>query len=212
MSDEREQRVESGEAKVSVQSRASVLRRAVAVGGALSAGGLVVAAAVPGRAGSAPSPAQDVKIFDLVLLLELLEESFYREALKKGKLRGELRQFARVVHAHERAHVAFFRKVLGNKASAPPKFDFGDVTGDPDKFAATAAVLEDTGVAAYNGQAANLTKPSLAAAAKIVSVEARHAAWVRAIRGEDPAPRATDKPMTAKQVMAAVRKTGFVQT
>ena len=46
-------------------------------------------------------------------------------------------------------------------------------------------MLEDTAVAAYNGQAANHeTKPTLKAAATIVSVEARHAAWIRDIVGE----------------------------
>ena len=81
---------------------------------------------------------------------------------------------------HERAHVAFLRKALGNQADPKPTFDFGNTTTDGDRFAATAAMLEDTAVAAYNGQAANLTKPTLKAAATIVSVEARHAAWIRA--------------------------------
>ena len=38
----------------------------------------------------------------------------------------------------------------------------------------------------YNGQAVNLTPKTLAAAARIVSVEARHAAWARALAGKDP--------------------------
>ena len=54
-------------------------------------------------------------------------------------------------------------------------------------------MLEDTAVAAYNGQAVNLTKPVLKAAATIVSVEARHAAWIRDIVGQPAAPQATDQ-------------------
>ena len=49
--------------------------------------------------------------------------------------------------------------------------------------------LEDLAVATYNGQAVNLTPASLKAAARIVSVEARHAAWIRSIVGEVPATR-----------------------
>ena len=48
--------------------------------------------------------------------------------------------------------------------------------------------LEETAVAAYNGQATNLTPEALATAARIASVEARHASWARGIAGEAPAP------------------------
>ena len=65
---------------------------------------------------------------------------------------------------------------------APPT-DFGDATTDPEAFAEAAATLEDVAVGAYNGQAANLTKAGLRAAATVISVDARHAAWVRAIVG-----------------------------
>jgi hypothetical protein len=67
-------------------------------------------------------------------------------------------------------------------------------------------------IGAYNGQAANLTKPTLAMAAQIVSVEARHAGWIRAIAGKNPAPNATDQPKTATQVQSAVNRTGFVKS
>ena len=89
---------------------------------------------------------------------------------------------------------------------------FGKATTDPDAFVAAALALEDTGVAAYNGQATNLTAGALAAAARIVSVEARHAAWIRSIVGKSPAADATDSPMTAAQVLKAVRKTGFLRS
>ena len=62
----------------------------------------------------------------------------------------------------------------------------------PERFEPTALKLEDLGVAAYNAQAPNLTKAALAAAARIVSVEARHAAWIRDVRGHDA--RAATRP------------------
>ena len=53
---------------------------------------------------------------------------------------------------------------------------------NPRTVRGTAIALEELGVAAYNGQATNLSKPALQAAASIVSVNARHAAWIRAIQ------------------------------
>ncbi|HWN21356.1 MAG TPA: ferritin-like domain-containing protein [Gaiellaceae bacterium] len=187
-----------------------MLSRAVAGGGAIVAGGVFLGG-LTGIATAARSAEQDVRILNLVLLLEELETAFYADALNRGVLRGELAEFARVVGAHEQAHVAYLRKALGDRAEARPRFDFGDTTSDPDRFAVTAAMLEDTGIAAYNGQAVNLTKPVLKAAATIVSVEARHAAWIRDIVGRPAAPDATDDPATEAQVRAAVGRTGFVK-
>ncbi len=193
------------------QTRGGLIRRALVAGGTLTLGGIVVAG-LPRVAHSAPSPAQDVRILNLVLLLEFLEEAFYADAVRRGALTGERRQFAEVAGGHERAHVDFISKTLGSAARKKPKFSFGDATRDPAKFTATAVTLEDLSVAAYNGQAANLTKGTLAAAARIVSVEARHAAWIRFIAGKVPAPQPTDKPATAAQVTASISRTGFVQS
>ena len=135
-------------------------------------------------------------------------------------LSGETLEFARVVRDHELAHVELLRTALGSAARDKPQFDFKDTTSDPDKFRATAVVLEDTGVAAYNGQGPRLRKQTLAAAATIVSVEARHAAWIRRIVGKPdydgraanyPAPVAFDAALTKKQVEDRVAATGFIQ-
>jgi hypothetical protein len=172
----------------------------------------VATGALARLASSAPSPAQDARILNLVLLLEYVEAAFYAEAREKGALRGELRQFANVVGAHEAQHVAFLKHALGREARKPPRLAFGTATTDADAFVRAAITLEDTSVAAYNGQATNLTPGALGAAARIVSVEARHAAWIRAIAGKVPAADATDAPLTAAQVLAALRKTGFVRS
>jgi hypothetical protein len=156
------------------------------------------------------SPQRDAQIFQFALLLEQLQAAFYEEALAHGALSGELHDFATTVAAHEREHVRVLRHALGSSARPAPAFRFRSATRKPDAFATTAARLEDLGVSAYNGQAGNLTKPALAAAAEIVSVDARHAGWIRAIRGQDPAPDATDRALTAQQVQAALKKTGFM--
>jgi Ferritin-like domain len=192
-------------------SRAEFIARAVLAGGTLAAGGALVVA-LPRLAASAPSPAQDQKILNFALGLEYMEAAFYAEAFAKGKLRGELREYVSTVRRHERAHVAFIKGVLGRQARKEPSFDFGDATSDPKKFTAAAITLEETVIAAYNGQAANLTKGTLAKAATIVSVEARHAGWIRAIAGRDPAPEATDQPKTAAEVQADVNRTGWVRS
>ena len=168
--------------------RTQVLRRA-----AIAVGALVAGDAAFGRltalGAASPSPAQDVQILKFGLLLEELQAAFYAGALAHASLGGELRDFAEVVASHERQHAAFIRKVLGAKAGRTPRFDFGDAVRTPKRFAATAVALEDLGVAAYNAQAPNLTPGALAAAGRIVSVEARHAAWIRDDRQEPCAAR-----------------------
>jgi hypothetical protein len=187
-------------------------RRAMLV----TAAGLGVLAAVPllGRlfrlsdAIGAPSKAQDAKILQLVLQLEYMQVAFYEAALKEAGLSGDLRDFAQAALAHERDHLAAIKKALGANAAPKPGFDFGQKTKSASAFTRTAIDLEDVAVAGYNGQAANLTKGTLAAAAEIVSVEARHAAWVRAIAGEVAAPDPVDKPMTARQVSRGLQEIG----
>ncbi len=197
----------------SIPSRASrehLVKRVLVAGGAVTLGGVVVGA-LPKLASSAPSPAQDAKILNLVLLLEYVESAFYAEARARGAFQGELREFVQVAGAHEQEHLAALKGALGSKARKKPRLEFGNATTDRDAFVAAAIDLEDLGVSAYNGQATNLTKPTLAVAAKIVSVEARHAAWIRAIAGKPPAADATDPSLTAAQVASELQKTGFIR-
>jgi Ferritin-like domain len=187
------------------------VRGGVIVGGALAAGGAVLGWGA-GTAEPAPSRALDLKIFNFALLLERLQAAFYTEAVNAGELRGELLEFAEVVGGHEREHVDFLEEALGNRASKMPAFQFESATRDKQKFLDAAVLLENTGVAAYNGQAANLTKKSLAAAAEIVSVEGRHAAWISDLAGRPPAPRAADPGATADDVAATLETTGFIRS
>lgn len=157
-----------------------------------------------------PAPAQDRTILNFALQLEYLQAAFYREALSRGLVRGELREFARTVGANEEEHVALLRSALGPRARAQPTFRFDEALRSRDAFVRSAIILEDTGVAAYNGQAANLTKGALLPALRIVSVEGRHAAWIRDIAGEDPAPLAADAGLSATAVTSTLRKAGLL--
>jgi rubrerythrin len=190
----------------------SLSRRALLGAGALGAAVTVPVAGRLLRLGDAlgtPSKAQDAKILQLVLQLEYTQVAFYEEALAQAQLSGDARVFAQTALGHERQHLAAIKKALGSKAGAKPRFAFGDKTKSVDAFMRAAIELEDTAVAAYNGQAANLTKGTLAAAAEIVSVEARHAAWVRAIADEVAAPKPVDQPITAQQAAAGLQALGL---
>jgi hypothetical protein len=191
-------------------TRGAVFARAALGAGTLTAGGLLLAG-LPDRSISKPSASQDEKILQFVLAFERLQADFYAQAHRQAGLTGELRDYATIVGGQEKEHVALIESALGSKAAAAPTLDFGDAVRSPEAFARTAQELEDLGVAAYNGQAPNLTTATLRAAAKIVSVEARHAGWIRDITGDRPAPRAADAPITAAEAQAAVDKTGFVK-
>ena len=199
-------------------TRSELFKKAVLGGGTFVAGGLLIGG-LPKVALAAPSARQDVAILNFALVLEYLESEFYIRAVNNGILSGELLEFATTVRDHEVAHVQFLEGALGDAAIDKPTFDFGDTVTDVGKFVATSVVLEDTGVAAYNGQAVRLRKPTLAAAASIVSVEARHAAWIRHIAfGPDysgaeqyPAPVAFDDLASRRQILRAVGSTGFIQ-
>jgi hypothetical protein len=180
-------------------------------GGLALAGGSAALAAWPLPTSSAPSAKQDAAILRFGLLVEDLQAAFYADALDRGALSGELLEFARVVGRHERAHAAHIRKALGAGAPTAPRFDFGEASAGPTNFTRTAIKLEDLGLAAYNGAATSLTAATLADAARIVSVEARHAAWIRDLAGELPAPGAADRAISAREAKAAIDRTGFVR-
>jgi rubrerythrin len=179
-------------------TRGTLVRRSVVGLGALAGGafGATELIASPDPHGSA---ATDTAILTFALLIERLQAAFYAEALRTAALTGETLQFAQVVGKEERAHVKALEAVLGSAAGTSPRFKFGDAVSDHARFLATAISLEDTGLGVYNGQAVNLTPKTLAAAARIVSVEARHAAWARALAGKLPAPVPVDVPVTVSE-------------
>jgi hypothetical protein len=199
--------------QVDGHTRTAFLRKAAVGTGAIVGGGAVLGA-LPAIA-SAGVAKSDVAILQFALTLEYLEAAFYAEAVSKNKLNGETKTFARVVAQHEEAHVAFLKSALGRSAVKKPKFNFHGTTSDQSKFEATAQALEDTGVSAYLGQVGNIkSKKILGAAGSILPIEARHAAWIRDIRGNGnnpkPAPSAFEASRTKRQVLAVVASTKFI--
>ena len=185
-------------------TRAQLLRRAIICGGAVAGG--VATWGLP-QLTAAASKERDARVLNLVLAIEYTEVAFYQEALERGGLTGELEAYAQTVLEHEKAHLAFVKQALGGAADPAPRHAFGDRTKDADAFTTAAVKLEDLAVATYNGQAVNLTPGSLKAAARIVSVEARHAAWIRSIVGDVPAADATDTAV--KEAVTRAQLTDF---
>jgi hypothetical protein len=195
--------------KVVGDTRASFLKKA-GVGAGAVVGSSAFFGVLPSIA-SAGIAASDVAILNFALTLEYLEAAFYAEAVSQGKFSGKTGTFASVVAMHEAAHVAFLKHALGSAAVKSPKFNFQGTTTDMAKFMATAQVLEDTGVAAYLGQAGHIkSKKILGAAGSILAIEARHAGWIRDLNDVSGAPASFQGAKSKAQILAAVKGTGFI--
>jgi rubrerythrin len=196
-----------GAVEVHGTTRAAFLLR-----GALSAGALIGAGAVSPfvRDALAQDGGGDLEILNFALTLEYLESTFYERAVMKGKgLSSEARALAVEIRDNEQAHVGALRTAItgsGGKPVEAPDVGFGLAFTSEAKFLELAQALEDAGVGAYNGAAPSIKSVEiLAAAGSIVQVEARHAALIRLMRGQLPAPDAFDKALEAQQVLAAVK-------
>jgi hypothetical protein len=209
--------------QVSGDTRLSFLRKSAVAGGAALSGGAVLSALVPGIAmasGGGRPPASfgegDIGVLNYALTLEYLEAAFYNGATAANmSLNSQTAAFLKVVTRDENAHVAFLKKALGSKAATEPKFDFKGANTNIETFMKTAAVLENTGVHAYSGQALNIKSAAyVKAAISILTIEARHASVIGLLNdptGESIAPNGPfDTPLTAAKVLAAVKETGFI--
>lgn len=185
-----------------------ISRQAFLVRGALAAGAVYGTTMISPfvRNAFAADGMGDIDILNFALTLEYLEADFYRRGLKLG-LSSEVAKVARSFGDAEQQHVealAATIKKLGGTPVASPKFSFP--MKDEKSFLKLAQTLEDTGVSAYNGAGpAIVSKEVLAAAGSIVQIEARHAAVIRQLRGNVPAPDAFDASLNTKQVLAAVK-------
>ena len=211
------------EAIDSGHTRVSFLRKGALAGGAAMSGGAILGALLPGSAlaaGKGTPPAGtfgkgDIGILNYALTLEYLESAFYNAASKNNVAHGDrqLNHLLTTIKKDEAAHVAALKKALGSKAVKMPKFDFGKAVTDKDTFAATAYVLENTGVHAYIGQAGNISNSAyLLVALSIVTIEARHSGAIGSYLGKSIAPSGPfDTGWTAAKVLAAVKGTGFIK-
>nr|WP_294895312.1 ferritin-like domain-containing protein [uncultured Pedobacter sp.] len=125
----------------------------------------------------------DIGILNYAYALEQLEAAFYIKVASSfytGISAEEIALFTDI-RDHEIAHREFFKTVLGNSAIPALEVDFSSIDfTNRTSVLATSKAFEDLGVSAYNG-AGYLIKDAgyLTFAGKIVSVEARHAAYIR---------------------------------
>lgn len=149
----------------------------------------------------------DVGVLNFAYALEQLEAAFYTQAVANlftGATADE-RQVLTSLRDHEVIHREFLKAALGAGAipALTPNFDAVNFSSRASVMQ-TAQTFEDLGVAAYNGAGRFLRSADfLAAAGKIVSVEARHASVIRTLNGANFAPDAFDPAMAPGDVLAA---------
>lgn len=191
------------------------------------AGAFGLAAALPScargvlattSAGTITGPITDADIFNFALNLESLETEYYLRGVtgrgmddadagpSPGSVSGghsvpwqneDLRQMLQEIAENERAHVRFYRRVLGDQAVSRPTIDLAGFAAaakaaglgdDFDPFASEmnfllgGMLMEDVGVTAYHGAVPLIVnKTFLDAAAGILAVEAYHMGMARAL-------------------------------
>ncbi|MCF1714064.1 ferritin-like domain-containing protein [Flavihumibacter sp. RY-1] len=125
----------------------------------------------------------DVGILNYAYALEQLEAAFYTRVAQSpyNGISASENALLTDIRDHEIAHREFFKSALAGAAISNLEFDFSAIDfGSRASVLATAKAFEDLGVSAYNGAGKLIVTPDyLTLAGKIVSVEARHAAYIR---------------------------------
>jgi hypothetical protein len=203
--------------------------KAVGTAGAASFGAFVLAAcgssssttttktSAPAKAPVTPAAssvpasfgAGDIGILNYALTLEYLEEQFYAKVIAAKLFTGAVGSLVAEFGQQESEHVAAIHQTvlkLGGTPAAKPTGKFPITTAAA--VAKLAYTVENLGAAAYLGQAASISSPTvLAAALSIHTVEARHAATLATLvpGGHVTPTGAFATPDDAATVLAAVK-------
>ena len=188
------------------ESRRDFLRRGIFGGSAL-----IAVLALPDETDAAVAKTKrDLAMVNFDIVLEHLQSALYVEAQRLGALKPKTLEWARVVGAHELAHLAALKSMV-DRPPRRPSFNFRGVTEDEDAFAKTAVAFEDLTAAILKWQALRLdSREILAAAATLHTVETRHAAWIRRILGLEPVTSAFDEPASQSQMAQLIDETNFI--
>ena len=185
--------------------------------GAVSAFSIFVAACGSDDEEQQPQPQQtqpreqgaggDIDIVNYALTLEYLEADFYRKVEQAGLFKGRQLSLIKSIGQNEQEHVTTLEQTvqqLGGTPAKKPKTKFP--LESRDEVLNLAATVENLGAAAYLGQVGKITDEKiLAAALSIHTVEARHAAALNEITGQEVSPDgAFAKPATMDEVLPKV--------
>lgn len=178
----------------------------------------------------------DLAVLNYAYVLEQLEAAFYQKVVEGSYYSiasAEEKRIFRDIYYHEVIHRDFLKTALSSVAPpgkvAPEMiFNFSSVDfGSRDQVLQISQILEDTGVAAYNGAGKLLENPNyLLVAGKIVSVEARHASTIRNLINPGSTNfaadeilvnlagtgEAYDRAVAPLDILKAVKETGFLET
>ncbi|MEO8131947.1 MAG: ferritin-like domain-containing protein [Bryobacteraceae bacterium] len=185
-----------------------------------------VMAAVEGPCTACDDDLTDIDILNYALTLEHLENAFYRDGLARFSQADftstrYLREFGvlilrkiypnfQLIAAHEQTHVNTLTAAVTSLGGTPVSelcYDFG--YHNVEEFVKVAALLENTGVMAYDGAVHLICNPDLqTAGATIATVEARHASYLNLLTRAVPFPAAFDTPKTMAEILAAAG--GFI--
>jgi hypothetical protein len=163
----------------------------------------------------------DYAILNFAYALEQLEAAFYIQVAASPYSGITAIETARLtdIRDHEVCHREFFKAVLGSNAIQGLTPDFSSINfSSRASVLAAAQAFEDTGVAAYNGAGYLIQSATyLGLAGKIVSVEARHASYIRDLINPGSFGDTTildangmDQPKTIAQVLPIAN--GFLKT
>jgi rubrerythrin len=197
-------------------------RRFLQLAAPVAAGGL--AAALLSACGSSSDPAtadakssdaeaphggQDFVIVNFALQLEYIEVDFYDKVVESGLFSGAEGDLFKQIQQHEHEHVdalTALSKKLDGKLDERPQTQFPIGSGRKTVLD-VAATLENTGAAAYLGQADSIeNREVLAAALSIHTIEARHAAKLNRLVGAQFTPDgAYASPLSMDEVNDAIQ-------
>lgn len=163
----------------------------------------------------------DYAILNFAYALEQLEAAFYVQVAASPYSGITAIETARLtdIRDHEVCHREFFKAALGSNAIEALTPDFSSINfSSRASVLAAAQAFEDTGVAAYNGSGYLIQSATyLGLAGKIVSVEARHASYIRDLINPGSFGDTTildangmDQPKTIAQVLPIAN--GFLKT
>jgi hypothetical protein len=173
---------------------------------------------------SGQSSNSDVTLLNYALSLENLEAAFYSQGLLQlsstdfanstfiqnfgSVIGGDVYAYLCLIRDHEAQHVRALQSLITGLGGTPVKpctYNFGYKTADD--FVNLAALLENTGVMAYDGALYQIQSLSIkTTAATIATVEARHASYLNLLTGTSPSAASFDTGATSATTLAAVAK------